>query len=124
MKTINARIKSHGIRISERYYNSLELWLELELEGSGGVMFSVWGPWSEEYENMFTYSLKKVLDIADVKSVEDLDGAPIRAIFDAPEDDTSMLGRRIIGIQHFLTDEKFIPSEDKMYENVKINGKL
>lgn len=119
MKTINARIKRYGIRVSDRYYDSLELFLELELEGSGGVVFAVWGPWSENFEkNMFAYSLKKVMDIAGVDDVEKLTGAPIRAIFDAPEDEESMLGRMIIGIKHFLKNDSFIPREDPMYEDV------
>jgi len=125
MKAFNAIIKNYGIQVSERYYESLELWLELEVEGGGGVCFSVWGPWNEEYKNMFAYSVKRVLDIADVDDLKNLKGAPIRAIFDGNADDPyAFVGSKIIGIKHFLKDDEFILEEDPMYEDVKINNKL
>lgn len=123
MQTINARIKNYGIRVSECYYQSLEIWLELELEDGGGVVFTAWGPWEDSYKNMFGYSLKRVMDIAEVDDVKDLKGAPIRAIFDS-EGPYGFLGGKIIGIKHFLKDDEFVLEDDPMYDDVKINKKL
>lgn len=117
MTELNAKIKSHGIRYSDQYYKSMELWLELQLQGGGGVVFSVNGPWSTTYRNKFCYALERVMNIADVERLEDIDGKPIRAIFG----DKGEISDVIIGIKNFLTEDTFIPRADEFYTQEKKN---
>lgn len=113
MTDINAKIRTYGLQISDGYSQSLELWLELELQGGGRVAFSVWGPYTEGWKNnVFAYSVKKVLDIVGVEKLKDIDGKPIRARFK----ENGCAGDTIIGIGHFLNDNWFIPREEPLYQ--------
>lgn len=104
----NAVIKSYDIQTKD--YSCLVMNLELKIEGGQGACFGGFSlghsrmkldknkPW-----NVAGYYITRVLTIAGVDSVHDLPGAPIRVII---EDGL------VIGIQNFLTEDKFIPRED------------
>ena len=111
---LNAIIKNYGIRVSERYSKSMEIWLELELQGGGCCIFTAWGPYTEDFpHNAFGYSLKRVLDICGVNDVKDIKGKTIRTRFDHG----GYLGDVIKGIGHIINDDWFVPSEEKIYQN-------
>lgn len=115
MKTLNAIIKTVDIT-NEDY--CLMMNIELQLEGGSGVCFggiSLGKPSGtvEQYKkscpwNIAGYYITRVLKVVGVFSVNALVGQPCRAIF---KNDAS-LGDIIIGIQNFLSEEKFIPRED------------
>ncbi len=114
MNPKNAVIRDYWLRISEQYSMSLELCLELDLQDGGGVVFSVWGPYSGDFhKNTFAYSVKRIMDICGVTNLKDLKGAPIRAKFEG----NGQLGDAIIGIGNFLYDDWFIPREEKLYKD-------
>ena len=113
-KEFNAVVVKHGINVSETYAQSLEFWIELKIQGGGGVVFCVSGPWSTNYRNKFAYSLKKVMNVLGVDDLSKVDGKPLRAIFETK--DGMFFGAPIIGIKHFLDDDEvFIPREDDFY---------
>ena len=99
--------------VSERFSQSLELVLDLRLGRGGRVCFSVQGPWAEDFDiNQFAYAIKKVLDIVGAVKLEDIKGMPVRAIF-ANE---GGLGDLCIGIGNFLSDDTFIPREERLWK--------
>ena len=113
MNPCNAMIKNFGLGVSDRYGESLELWMELELQGGGNVCFTVWGPFRETYDaNVFAHSVKRVLDIVGVRNLSDINGKPVRAKFKG----NGNLGDEIVGIGHFLKDDWFIPREEPLYQ--------
>jgi len=115
-KEFNAVVVKHGINVSETYAQSLEFWMELKVQGGGGVVFCVSGPWSTNYRNKFAYSLKKVMNVLGTDDLSKVDGKPLRAIFETK--DGMFLGAPIVGIKHFLDDDEvFIPREDDFYAN-------
>ena len=114
MNIQNALIKKCWVEVSEQYSQSLALCLELELQGGGCVIFTAWGPYTEDFKkNTFAYSVKKVMDICGVERLDQIQGSAIRAKF--KED--GGLGDVIIGIGHFLRETWFIPREEKLYQN-------
>lgn len=113
MNPCNAIIKKWGIRVSEQYSASLDLWLELSLQNGGGVVFTINGVYTEDWEkNQFGYAVKRVLDIVGVEKLESITGKPIRAKFlrDGGISDI------IIGIGNFLSENWFIPREEKLWK--------
>jgi hypothetical protein len=113
MNPCNALIKNAGIRISELYTASLELWLELELQGGGCVIFSVNGVSTEDWgKNQFAYALQRILSVAGTEKFERLVGRPVRAQFKG----SGQLGDIIIGIGHFLKEDWFIPREERLWK--------
>lgn len=112
MNPCNAVIKSWGIRESESYSRCLELWLELELQNGGGVCYTVYGVYTQNWQkNQFAYGVKRVMEIAGVDDLKYLAGKPVRAKF---KEDGS-LGDVIIGIGHFLKDDWFVLRENQLW---------
>lgn len=114
MVTENAIIEN--VHFGFRDYGCLTLDLQLKLPHSGGVIFGGFNLGHQRDEaykrdngnNVCFHYINKVFKIAGAEDFDDLVGKPIRAIFDG----NTTLGSKVIGIQHFLEDDKFIPSEE------------
>ena len=114
MNPQNAIIKDAGIRVSERYSESLDIWMELKLQNGGGCVFTVSSVFAKEWsKNQMGYALKRILDIVGVDSFEDIKGKPIRAKFNSD----GCLGDLIIGIGNFLSDDWFVPREEELWRH-------
>ena len=104
MLKLNGKVKKHGLQLND---NNVELWLDIELEENYGIIAIITGSTNETDENNFGYRIKRVLEILEVTDLNDVDGKPVRALFDAPENDVP-LGVGIIGLQNFLTNDTFL----------------
>lgn len=111
MKTLNAIITKAEIQLDGVF---LLMSLTLELEnggwvgfGGGRLLFRKGDQYSPTGNNCAGYFITRVMEIARVEEFSELEGKPIRAIFEGK----GMCGDKIIGIQDFLKEDKFIPDE-------------
>ena len=113
MTPCNAIIKDWDIRESEGYSRCLELWLELKLQGGGGVIYTVYGVHTKDWQkNQLAYGIKRVLEITGAASIKDLTGKPIRAMFKGD----GLCGDVIIGIGNFLEDDWLMLREEELWK--------
>lgn len=104
MLKLNGKIKKHGLQLNG---DNVELWLDIALEEDYGIIAVITGSTNETDENNFGYRVKRVLEILEVKDLNDVDGKPVRALFDAP-DNGIPLGVGIIGLQNFISNDTFL----------------
>lgn len=111
MKAINAIITRADIKLDGVF---LTMGMTLDLENGGAVgfggsrlLFNKAEQFSRTGNNCAGFFITRVMTIARAEKFSELKGKPIRAIFEKD----AKIGDRIIGIQDFLNNERFIPEE-------------
>lgn len=113
MNPCNAVIKKWTINETELYCHCLKIDLELKLQGGGGCCFIIPCVYAKEWQkNQLGYAVKRILEITEADSIENITGKPIRVKFKGE----GKLGDSIIGIGHILNEDWLIPCEDDMWE--------
>ena len=85
----------------------MEAWFDLELEGGGGVLFTISTNFRSEENDGFCLRISEVFEILETDSLENAVGKPLRAIFEAPNNELTW-GEKLIGIQNFIGEEKIM----------------
>lgn len=114
MKLVNAIIERVSFGWDE--YGVPTMGIALKTEGGGSVVFggrillSKDAPYRKKRRGLEVAEcyIRRVMKIAGVKEFGKLNGSPCRVIFKGD----GQLGDRIIGIQEFLGEDRFIPEYD------------
>lgn len=111
MKLVNGIITHADITVDAPF---MMMGITLDLENGGGVGFgggrvlhNTAHGYSKTGNNCAGYFISTVMKLARAKKFSELEGKPIRAIFEKD----GLIGDKIIGIQDFLTEDRFIPAE-------------
>ena len=105
MKRLNAFVASATLGLNE--YNTLELAIELNGDGWGIIFCSPVLCIKNDHECRENYAgnfIMKALEVVGVKSLDQMKGKPVRAIFEK----NGHCGDTLLGLQHFTDSRSYI----------------